>query len=661
MTAKVAALLAMLLFATSLAGCSIGPLDLGGGSSTPVPAGSTPGTGANTSASTGAGTPVASNNPQPTAVPASPTTIVRPLAGTVEDAFTGKPISAAEITAAGILTETSSVGQYSFDNVPEGSKLKVSAPGYAATELDTGKTNQLAIKLRPSVLSGRITDGKDSKPLAGVLVKLVMPMPVTTTTQITGTGAMTNTLEGTMVAKPTAATTPTTTSQLGGMPGLAAPLPYVSSVFTSATPTDLPANTDASPGITNTHAPSSTPLPPTATPTPKPIPPTGEGFVAVYTDENGNYSFKDVPQGATLTFKMPGYKLTKMPIGDTAQKDVALERFMVQAAYITANVTASKDLFDPLIDFITKSKFNAVVINVQDDSSAWVYDTQNPDVLAAKTHDKFLKDMPDIIKGLKDKGIYTIARVVTFQEAAMADARPDLAVISSVTGKPWKGGYKGQQRWLDASNPKTQDFVLNMTKEVLGLGFDEIQYDYVRFPSDQAPNEPGDEVFSKPLTDETKPLAIEEFLKRAHAVVEPTDSFMSIDIFGYTVWPDQEGKPLNGVIGQVFEHMVDNTDYVAPMIYPSHFSAGELGCPKPETCAYKIIQKAGEYAQQRFAGHKAKYRPWLQDFDWGNTDYTSSGTTKVAEQIQACAETGCWGWMMWDAANDYEPRSVFKK
>src|SRR5205807_10622676 len=104
-----------------------------------------------------------------------------------------------------------------------------------------------------------------------------------------------------------------------------------------------------------------------------------------------------------------------------------------------------------------------------------------------------------------------------------------------------------------------------------------------------------------------------------------------------------------------------HTDYVAPMIYPSHFNPGELGCPKPEKCAYKIIHQAGVYAEKRFAGHIAKYRPWLEDFDWGTTDYTSPGTTKVTEQIQAAYETGAWGWMMWDPWNDYQPRSAFKK
>lgn len=97
------------------------------------------------------------------------------------------------------------------------------------------------------------------------------------------------------------------------------------------------------------------------------------------------------------------------------------------------------------------------------------------------------------------------------------------------------------------------------------------------------------------------------------------------------------------------------------MIYPSHFSPGEQGCRVPAACAYELVQKSGEFAAERFAGKRAKYRPWLQDFDWDPVDYTSRGTTKVTDQFRACEETNCWGMQWWDPANNYEPRAAFKK
>lgn len=614
-----------------LAGCSIGPIELGP-----------------------SGTPVPTNTPTNTPIPPTPTPMPRPLSGTVEDAYTGEPIAGAEIEAGGILSETTATGQFAFDHVPEGVAMKVSAPGYAATELATGKTNQLAIKLRPTVLNGRVTDATTGQPLVGVLVKLVLPTQTASDT-LTATTTSTATLETTPGAGTTAEATSTTSASYSRS-GLAAPM----AATQEATPGED--GEEAEVTSTNTRAPTRTPLPPTATPTPKPIPPRGEGFVAVYTDEGGNYTFNDVPENASLTLKMPGYALTKMQVGPTSRKDVALEQFRAYAIYITANVAAYPEMFDELLAFIDESMINAVVLNVQNDNADWVFDVQNPDVQAAGNTDMILPNMRELVQSLKDRGIYTIARFVTFQQAAMADAKPEWAVLSSVTDKPWVGGELNQQRWLDPTNPAAVDHVLSMVKEVLTLGFDEIQFDYVRFPSDRAPIEDGEPVYSKmPMTDTGKTLAIQQFLKRAHEVVEPTDSFMSIDIFGYSLWPDQNGRPMNGLIGQVYEYMVDHTDYVSPMIYPSHFSPGELGCPRPEACAYELIKKSGEYAQERHKGKKAKYRPWLQDFDWGRTDYTSPGTTKVAEQMQACEETGCWGWQMWDPFNVYEPRSAFKK
>ncbi|MGA7731205.1 MAG: putative glycoside hydrolase, partial [Chloroflexia bacterium] len=509
-------------------------------------------------------------------------------------------------------------------------------------------------------VSGRVLDGTTNQPMPNVLVKLVLPAPaapVTPTQPLTPTGVLTPTEQLT----PTAPATDT--QALGKV--IAAPL-EASLVLTSPTATTLkptltPLGPTRTPAPTNTPAPTSTPMPPTATPTPKPIPPKGDGFLAVYTDEGGNYFFKDVPEGATLTFKMPGYKLTKSNV-DAAQKDVALEQFKAEAIYITANWAASPDLLEETLDWVKESRINAIVVNVQNDASEWVFDTQNEDVLAANNHDKFMTDMADFVKDLQSRDLYVIARVVVFQQKTMAEQRPEWAVLSSESGGPWKGGYAGHQKWLDASNPAAQDHMIAMTKEVLQLGFDEIQYDYVRFPSDPAPSEDGDMIFSAgAITDTGKVQALKGFLKKAYEVIQPTDAFLSIDLFGYTLWPDRDGRPILGVIGQVIPELIEYTDYICPMIYPSHFSPGEQGCDVPARCAYELVHKSGEYAQELFAGHRAKYRPWLEDFDWPGADYTSPGSKLVPDQIRAAAETGAWGWMMWDPAVNYEPRSAFEK
>lgn len=590
------------------------------------------------------GTPGPTQPPPPPEATATPQ--LRPINGMILDADTGKPIEGAEITASGVLTATAADGLFYFEDVPQGAKLTVAADGYKSAEIDAGSSPTIPpVKLKSDVLTGIVTDGTTGKPLAGVLVRLTFPAQQV----LTATGTITNGTDLPLVVTPTGTVTSTNSMRPGGLsaPVASTPKPTLVTDDGGATPTEA--------------VPTSTSLPPTPTPNPSPPPPVGDGFVAVYTDANGQYLFKSAPPGSDLTFKMAGYKLVKAPV-DGPKKDVALEQFRVQAFYMTANVASVKDLYDELVGFAQNSKFNAIVLNVQTDASEWVFDTKNPDAVEAGNVDQILPNIADVVKDLKSKGLYTIARIATFQQKTMALARPDLAVMSSVTGKPWRGGYTGQQAWLDVSNPKTQDHLIAMTKEVLTLGFDEIQYDYVRFPSDPWKNEPGKMVFSTmPMTDTGKVKALQQFLGRAHEAIMPTDAFMSIDVFGYALWPPQDGTSYLGVIGQVLPDLVGYSDYICPMIYPSHFSPGEQDCPDPAKCAYKLIKKSGEFAAPLFAGSLSKYRPWLEDFDWGDVDYTSPGTTKVADQIRACEETDCWGWMMWDAANEYEPRSVFKK
>lgn len=623
----------LFVFALLLAACDA--------DSTPTPTGPTP-------------TPAP---PTATPVPPSPTMTPRALIGSVTDKFSGKPISGAEVTANGILTATAADGMFYYDDIPLNAKLEAKAGGYHEVTMETGVANRVDIKLAPSTLSGRVLDATTGQPLANVLVRMTLPSasaPVTGTQPLTPTDTLTPTVTVTVPA--------TDTQRLGKV--LAAPISanlVMTSVIapTATTKAVGPTNTT---GPTNTPAPTKTPLPPTATPTPKPIPPMGDGFVAVYTDEGGNYFFDNVPEGAIVTFKMPGYKLTKIDTIDAGTKDVALEQFKVEAIYMTANWASSSDLLEDTLNWVKDSRINAVVVNVQNDASEWVYDTQNPDVLAAGNHDKFMKDMSELVTDLKSRGLYVIARIVTFQQKSMAEAKPEWAVKSSTTGKPWKGGYAAQQEWLDASNPAVQDHMVAMTKEVIDLGFDEIQYDYVRFPSDPAPSETGEMVFSAgPITDTGKVASLKQFLTKAYDVIQPSDAFMSIDVFGYTLWPDRDGAPILGVIGQVIPELIDHTDYIAPMIYPSHFSPGEQDCDVPAQCAYELVHKSGEYAQDLFAGHRTKYRPWLEDFDWPGADYTSDDSTLVPDQIRAAAETGAWGWMMWDASISYDPRSAFKK
>jgi hypothetical protein len=571
--------------------------------------------------------PPTTTPPPPTQTTAPPTSTPAPrtLSGRVVDSYTGKPVSGARLTAAGATVSSGADGAFDLGVVPPGAALQAEAAGYAATSADTGSAPTLDVSLRPTTLHGRVTDASSGAGLHGVIVRLDLapaapPVVVTATATITA-GAALPAVEGYAPNALLAQVTGTVTTEI--------------------TATAVVSGAGGPPA-------------PTASPTPAPAMPTpfaNDQMILAVTDPDGNYSMDNVPAGAHLTFKLPGYKLTKVQVGQTSTQDMALQPFVAKALYLTANAATYDPLVKPIMDLADSTEINAIVLNIQDDSARVVYDTQVPLAVKSGAIDRILPNIKDVVADLHKHNLYVIARMVTFMQPAVAQANPNLAVLSKATGAPWKGGQLSQQRWLDPTNPEARKYPLALAREAVDLGFDEIQFDYIRFPSDPAPGEKWDNMtFSQPADDTTKSNYIRDFTTEAHNMLNQTDAFMSVDIFGYTVWPDQNGLPLNRVIGQVFESMVGQTDYICPMIYPSHFSAGEMGYPDPNAHPYEIIKQAGVYTSQRLAGQRARYRPWLQGFDWNHLQYDAH---LYRLQIQAADETGAAGWMFWDPSNVY--------
>ncbi len=369
-----------------------------------------------------------------------------------------------------------------------------------------------------------------------------------------------------------------------------------------------------------------------------------------------------MPPNPTLHFKYAGYELAKIPTQHEMVKDVALKQFHVHGLYYTAEWAASADLMDKSLKMIDSKDVNAIVLNVQDNGSiALVYDSHIP--LAKEVGQaKYFDDLPGFVKKLQQEHhLYVIARVVCFVEPGLVSRRPDLAVKSSITGNPIKGGLG--QLWLDPTNPDSVAHILTIINEVKGLGFDEVQLDYMRFLSD-TPEAQGAPIFQagngNNIPWQKKAEYVESFVSQAYELTRYTDTFLSGDVFGYILWPDQPEGPINRNIGQIWEYVIKHLDYVSPMIYPSHFSVGEQGFQLPNDHPYEIIHQSGVYAMQRLArtgDNPAKYRPWLQYFTMNGTlNYTSD---VIRLQTKAAADTGTWGWMMWDASNYYQYPDAF--
>ena len=313
----------------------------------------------------------------------------------------------------------------------------------------------------------------------------------------------------------------------------------------------------------------------------------------------------------------------------------------IKGLYLTSYSGASSTKIDSIIKFMKGSDLNAVVIDIKDYSGQISYDSKVKIVEDLKTDRNTIKDLPGVIKKLHDNGIYVIARQTVFQDPELADKKPAWAVKNSATGGVWRDN-KGLG-WMDATQKEVWKYNLEIAKEAISLGFDEINFDYIRFPSDgkmklmQFANMAG----------RTKARVMAEFFKYLYENLKDEPAYISGDLFGFTT---ERTDDMN--IGQVIEDAALYFDYVCPMVYPSHYPSGYLNLKNPAASPYQVVKFAltkGEESLAVVKDVRAKIRPWLQNFNMGAV-YTSA---RIDAQIKAGKEAGTYGYMLWNARNVY--------
>jgi hypothetical protein len=241
------------------------------------------------------------------------------------------------------------------------------------------------------------------------------------------------------------------------------------------------------------------------------------------------------------------------------------------------------------------------------------------------------------------QGIYIIARIVTFKDNPLATSRPDLA-IHLANGQIFHD--REGLAWTDAFKPEVRAYNIAIAVEAAKAGFDEVQFDYVRFPDSTTKL-----IVSGPTDEAHRIEAISSFLGEAHAALVPYNVFHSADIFGYTFWNTNDTG-----IGQQLNHLVDKVDYLCPMLYPSGFAHGIPGHPKPMATSddiHSTIKLTLDKGIARTDINPLKLRPWLQAF----RDYAFGGVVfgpeQVATQISAADADHTDGWQLWNPRNSY--------
>lgn len=349
------------------------------------------------------------------------------------------------------------------------------------------------------------------------------------------------------------------------------------------------------------------------------------------------------------------------------------------AIYMSQCVVGTRDFRERLVKLIEDTSLNAVVIDIKDFSGTIGIPTTDPRFADVTLTSCGARDIKEFIKTLHEKNIFVIGRITVFQDPSYTKKFPEQAVQSiSRPGEPWKD-YKGLS-FVDVSSEPYWDYIVTLSEEAYALGFDELNYDYIRYPSD------GPMADAK-YVNNNRADALENFFVYLNEKVKPLGVVMSADIFGYTtVLTDDLG------IGQVLERTLPYFDYVAPMVYPSHYNKGFAGLSNPNDDPYKVIYTSMVEAVRRAEARetrvktrdgeaifvdeevpatanaptttrkvatglytkpvhdKLKLRPWLQDFDYGK-DYTPAD---IEAQIKATYDAGLTSWYFWDPANRYE-------
>ncbi|MGH7360734.1 MAG: putative glycoside hydrolase, partial [Candidatus Methylomirabilales bacterium] len=249
-------------------------------------------------------------------------------------------------------------------------------------------------------------------------------------------------------------------------------------------------------------------------------------------------------------------------------------------------------------------------------------------------------------------GIYTIARIVTFKDPILAAARPEWAVLDERTGEPWIDNEG--LAWMDPFRPEVWAYVIAVAKEAAEKGFDEIQFDYIRFPTDGRIQHA---LYSRPPDLPERMAAINGFLAEAAAALKPLGVFVAADVVGYTLWrTDDTG------IGQRIEDMARHLDVLSPMVYPSSYHLGIPGYRYSVAHPYEIVYHSLVRGRERLRGSPVRIRPWLQDFRDYAFDRRRFTPRDVLAQTRASAEAvGADGWMLWNPRVRYSAEALAPK
>lgn len=364
----------------------------------------------------------------------------------------------------------------------------------------------------------------------------------------------------------------------------------------------------------------------------------------VRTDAQGRFAIE--AGGPTVKARAVGYGRNEVAVPGTASASagaltVPLAPLRVKGLYLSTHGIGSSKLRGAALGVIERNHLNALVIDFKGDRGMLPFKSDVPAKFGLGDQKVItVRDMPGLIAELKRRNLYLIARIVAFKDDRYVEAHPE-AGIRRASGELFAD--REHLRWVDAHRTDMWDYNGALAEQAAHMGFDEVQFDYVRFPDANTSL-----VLAQESTEAHRVAAITGFLKAMHTRLAPYNVFISADIFGYVCWNTNDTG-----IGQQLEALPQAVDYMAPMLYPSGFTWGIPGTRNPVADSYTIVRRTLDKCRERLGVSPLRFRPWLQAFKDYAFDRRAFGEAEIRDQVRASDDAQVSGWMLWNPRNVY--------
>ncbi len=324
----------------------------------------------------------------------------------------------------------------------------------------------------------------------------------------------------------------------------------------------------------------------------------------------------------------------------------------VKGIYVSGPVAGTAKM-DDLIALVDETELNAMVIDIKNDEGRVTYKMQTDKVLEIDAGVRYIPDIEELVAKCKEKNIYLIARIVAFRDPYLAEQKPELAVKTK-DGEIFRD--KNGMAWVNPYNREVWEYLLEIAAGAADAGFDEVQFDYIRFSTDILEEEVD---YGPEAEGVSKIDIITEFTEYLYNELSPLGVYVAADVFGTVIdnASDQE------IVGQSYVRMALHLDYICPMIYPSHYRNNAFGIPVPDADPYELIYSASSASAKALSevpeNGRAKVRVWLQSFTAGWVPgHISYGPEQIRAQIKGAYDAGYEEWILWNAAVNYQPESL---